>query len=106
MPGGYYFKTRDAKIKAIAVPSAFSAMLGITEAALFGINLRFVKPFLAALAGGALGGALGGGQPRRHERDRPNGDPRHGDRAGQFRWSAISSAWRSHLAAPSCSPCC
>lgn len=52
-----YFKTRDAKIKAIAVPSAFSAMLGITEAALFGINLRFVKPFLAALAGGALGGA-------------------------------------------------
>ncbi|CNE73637.1 sucrose-specific PTS transporter subunit IIBC [Yersinia nurmii] len=52
-----YFKTKDVKIKAIAVPSAFSAMLGITEAAIFGINLRFVKPFLAALAGGALGGA-------------------------------------------------
>ncbi|CQJ57636.1 sucrose-specific PTS transporter subunit IIBC [Yersinia rohdei] len=52
-----YFKTRDAKIKAIAIPSAFSAMLGITEAAIFGINLRFIKPFLAALAGGALGGA-------------------------------------------------
>lgn len=52
-----YFKTRDAKIKAIAVPSAFSAMLGITEAAIFGINLRFMKPFIAALVGGALGGA-------------------------------------------------
>lgn len=52
-----YFKTRDAKIKAIAIPSAFSAMLGITEAAIFGINLRFIKPFLAALVGGALGGA-------------------------------------------------
>ncbi|CAQ83352.1 MULTISPECIES: sucrose-specific PTS transporter subunit IIBC [Photorhabdus] len=52
-----YFKTRDAKIKAIAVPSGFSSILGITEAALFGINLRFVKPFLAALIGGALGGA-------------------------------------------------
>ncbi|CRY79523.1 sucrose-specific PTS transporter subunit IIBC [Yersinia intermedia] len=52
-----YLKTRDAKIKAIAIPSAFSAMLGITEAAIFGINLRFIKPFLAALAGGALGGA-------------------------------------------------
>ncbi|HDL7748042.1 TPA: PTS sucrose transporter subunit IIBC [Yersinia enterocolitica] len=52
-----YFKTRDAKIKAIVIPSAFSAMLGITEAAIFGINLRFIKPFLAALAGGALGGA-------------------------------------------------
>ncbi|ADZ41062.1 TPA: sucrose-specific PTS transporter subunit IIBC [Yersinia enterocolitica] len=52
-----YFKTRDAKIKAIVIPSAFSAMLGITEAAIFGINLRFIKPFLAALAGGAFGGA-------------------------------------------------
>ena len=52
-----YFKTRDVKIKAIAVPSALSALLGITEAAIFGINLRFMKPFLAALAGGALGGA-------------------------------------------------
>ncbi len=52
-----YFKTRDVKIKAIAVPSAFSALLGITEAANFGINLRFMKPFIAALMGGALGGA-------------------------------------------------
>ncbi|MCG8709906.1 PTS sucrose transporter subunit IIBC [Brenneria sp. 4F2] len=52
-----YFKTRDVKIKAIVIPSSFSALLGITEAAIFGINLRFVKPFLAALAGGALGGA-------------------------------------------------
>ncbi|EOZ5783821.1 TPA: sucrose-specific PTS transporter subunit IIBC [Yersinia enterocolitica] len=52
-----YFKTRDAKIKTIVIPSAFSAMLGITEAAIFGINLRFIKPFLAALAGGAFGGA-------------------------------------------------
>ena len=31
--------------------------LGITEAAIFGINLRFVKPFIAALIGGAVGGA-------------------------------------------------
>lgn len=52
-----WFKTRDAKIKAITLPSAFSAMLGITEAAIFGINLRFVKPFIAALIGGAAGGA-------------------------------------------------
>lgn len=41
------------KIKAIALPSAFSALLGITEAAIFGINLRFVKPFITALIGGA-----------------------------------------------------
>ncbi|GAA3882700.1 sucrose-specific PTS transporter subunit IIBC [Gibbsiella dentisursi] len=52
-----YFKTRDAKIKAIVIPSSFSCLLGITEAAIFGINLRFMKPFIAALIGGALGGA-------------------------------------------------
>ena len=38
-------------------PSGFSAMLGITEAAIFGINLRYGKPFIAALIGGAAGGA-------------------------------------------------
>ncbi|MDJ0476364.1 PTS sucrose transporter subunit IIBC, partial [Pantoea eucalypti] len=40
-----------------SLPSAFSALLGITEAAIFGINLRFMKPFIAGLVGGALGGA-------------------------------------------------
>lgn len=53
-----YFKTKDAKVKSIAVPAGLSCLLGITEAAIFGINLRFVKPFLAALAGGAAGGAF------------------------------------------------
>ncbi|MEZ2683610.1 sucrose-specific PTS transporter subunit IIBC [Proteus vulgaris] len=52
-----WFKTKDAKIKAITIPSGFSAMLGITEAAIFGINLRYGKPFVAALIGGAAGGA-------------------------------------------------
>lgn len=51
-----WFKSKDAKIKAIAIPSAVSCLLGITEAAIFGINLRFVQPFIAALIGGALGG--------------------------------------------------
>ncbi len=70
-----WFKTKDAKIKAITLPSAFSAMLGITEAAIFGINLRFVKPFIAALVGGAAGSALGGVDARLHDRGRPDGDP-------------------------------
>ena len=52
-----WFKTKDAKIKASSLPSGVSALLGITEAAIFGINLRFVKPFIAGLAGGAMGGA-------------------------------------------------
>ena len=49
-------RTKDAPIKSIATPAGLSCLLGITEAALFGINLRFGKPFVAALVGGALGG--------------------------------------------------
>lgn len=49
-------KTKNEKIKALAFPSALSASLGITEPAIFGINLRFVKPFAFALVGGACGG--------------------------------------------------
>jgi len=52
-----WFKTRDVKTRSIVLPSAFSAMLGITEAAIFGVNLRFIKPFIAGIIGGALGGA-------------------------------------------------
>lgn len=51
-----YFKTKDKKTKAIAAPAALSALLGITEPAIFGINLKFVKPFIAAAIGGAVGG--------------------------------------------------
>lgn len=49
-------KSKDTKIKQIAYPSALSAALGITEPAIFGINLRFVKPFVMAMLGGAAGG--------------------------------------------------
>lgn len=49
-------KTKDKKLKQIALPSAFSASLGITEPAIFGVNLRFVKPFICAMIGGAAGG--------------------------------------------------
>ena len=51
-------KSKKSKIKAIAYPSTLSAMLGITEPAIFGINLRFGKPFLMALIGGGIGGFL------------------------------------------------
>ena len=52
------FKTTDTKLKALALPSAFSAALGITEPAIFGVNLRFGKPFVMGLIGGATGGFL------------------------------------------------
>ncbi len=48
-------KTRDKKVKAMAVPSALSACMGITEPAIFGVNLRYGKPFITACIGGAFG---------------------------------------------------
>ncbi|MDO4436895.1 MAG: PTS transporter subunit EIIC [Coriobacteriaceae bacterium] len=48
-------KTRDAKVKGLALPSALSAFMGITEPAIFGVNLRFFKPFIAGCVGGAAG---------------------------------------------------
>lgn len=51
------FKKRDKKVTALALPSAVSAMLGITEPAIFGVNLRYMRPFLGGLIGGALSGA-------------------------------------------------
>ncbi|MFB4159178.1 sucrose-specific PTS transporter subunit IIBC [Geomicrobium sp. JSM 1781026] len=49
-------KTREKKLKALALPSSFSAFLGITEPAIFGVNLRYGKPFIMGLVGGAAGG--------------------------------------------------
>jgi sucrose PTS system EIIBCA or EIIBC component len=51
-------KTKSAKLKALGFPSALSAFLGITEPALFGVNLRYGKPFIMGLVGGAVGGFL------------------------------------------------
>ena len=48
-------KTRDAKVTSMALPSALSACMGITEPAIFGVNLRFMTPFVGGLAGGACG---------------------------------------------------
>lgn len=51
-------KAKNAKTKAIAIPSCLSAALGITEPAIFGVNLRFVKPLVCGMAGGAVGSLL------------------------------------------------
>ena len=48
-------KSRNGKTKAMALPSAFSCFMGITEPAIFGVNLRFFKPFVCGAIGGAVG---------------------------------------------------
>ena len=48
-------KSKNKKMKSVALPSALSACMGITEPAIFGVNLRLGKPFIAASIGGACG---------------------------------------------------
>lgn len=48
-------KSKNGKTKSVALPSALSCFMGITEPAIFGVNLRFLKPFICGAVGGACG---------------------------------------------------
>ena len=52
-------KAKNMKTKSIAIPSSMSAALGITEPAIFGVNMRYFKPFIAGMIGGAVGSIFG-----------------------------------------------
>lgn len=52
-------KAKNYKTKSVAIPSALSAALGITEPAIFGVNLRFMKPLVCGMIGGGAGALLG-----------------------------------------------
>lgn len=52
------FMTRDTKLKGIAMPSGVTALLGITEPAMFGVNLKLRYPFIAAIIGAATASAF------------------------------------------------
>lgn len=51
-------KTKDKKKRSLYISSAIPAFLGITEPAIFGVNLRFIKPFAFGCVGGAAGGMV------------------------------------------------
>lgn len=51
-------KTKNKKTKSMALPASLSAFLGITEPAIFGVNVRFMRPFIAGMIGGACGAAV------------------------------------------------
>ena len=55
-----YFLTKNAKTKGLSGSAAVSAFLGITEPALFGVNLKYKFPFFCALAGSAVGAFVAG----------------------------------------------
>ncbi|MEH6454595.1 MAG: PTS transporter subunit EIIC [Psychromonas sp.] len=52
------FSTKDTKTKGIAVPSGVTALLGITEPAMFGVNLKLRYPFIAAIIAAAASSAF------------------------------------------------
>lgn len=52
-------RTKNRKTKSLAIPASMSASLGITEPAIFGVNLRLFKPFVCAMIGGAAGSLIG-----------------------------------------------
>ncbi|WP_100407736.1 beta-glucoside-specific PTS transporter subunit IIABC [Bacillus solitudinis] len=49
-------KSKDKQFRALATTTSLTALMGITEPAMYGVNMRLKKPFIAALIGGAAGG--------------------------------------------------
>lgn len=59
---GTFVRTKDKKMKAYSISALLSIFFaGITEPAIYGIGIRYKKPLVGAVAGGAVGGAIIGG---------------------------------------------
>lgn len=54
----WFLHRGNKKEEQVSVPATISAYMGVTEPAMFGINLKYVYPFLAAMVGSAFGGML------------------------------------------------
>lgn len=57
---GVFFKTKNQQLKTIAMSSSVTALFGITEPAIYGVNLRLKKPMICAVICGAIGGGIMG----------------------------------------------
>ncbi|WP_413527669.1 beta-glucoside-specific PTS transporter subunit IIABC [Marinilactibacillus psychrotolerans] len=54
---GVLLKTKETKVRTLAIPAIISGFFGVTEPAIYGISLPLRKPFIISCIGGALGGA-------------------------------------------------
>lgn len=54
------FASKDEDTKALALSAGVTGLMGITEPALYGVNLRYKKPLYAAMIGGGVGGLICG----------------------------------------------
>lgn len=57
---GVFFKTKNKQLKTISMSSSVTALFGITEPAIYGVNLRLKKPMVCAVICGAIGGGIMG----------------------------------------------
>ncbi|MFB8375019.1 beta-glucoside-specific PTS transporter subunit IIABC [Paenibacillus taichungensis] len=55
---GVSLKSKNKQIKSLSASTGVTALMGITEPAMYGVNMRFKKPFVAALIGAAISGAF------------------------------------------------
>ena len=55
---GVFFKTKNIDMKQISLSSGISAVIGITEPAMYGVTLKLKKPFYAAMIAGGVAGAM------------------------------------------------
>lgn len=55
---GVFFRAKDKKLKSVALSTSFTALMGVTEPAMYGVNMKYKKPFIAAMIGSAAGGGF------------------------------------------------
>ncbi|WP_076800527.1 beta-glucoside-specific PTS transporter subunit IIABC [Latilactobacillus curvatus] len=57
---GVFFKTRNTKMKGLSISAFVSGLFGITEPAVYGVNLKLKRPFIIGIISGGVGGAIAG----------------------------------------------
>lgn len=57
---GVFLKTKDKEMKGVSLSAAITGLFGITEPAIYGVNLRLKKPMICGCIAGAIGGGIGG----------------------------------------------
>lgn len=57
---GVFLKTKDKDMKGVSLSAAITGLFGITEPAIYGVNLRLKRPMVCGCVAGAIGGAIAG----------------------------------------------
>ncbi|WP_431089823.1 beta-glucoside-specific PTS transporter subunit IIABC [Paenibacillus sp. 8b26] len=55
---GVFFRAKNKKLKSVAFSTSLTALMGVTEPAMYGVNMRYKRPFVAGMIGSAAGGGF------------------------------------------------